>query len=57
MDAESATTGRYFDFSRASELVATADSALHLQVYAHLPGGRSYFVARDGQTVVANDAS
>src|SRR6266487_5691770 len=56
MEVECATPGRYFDFSRASELVATADSALHLQVYAHLPGSDSYFVVRYGQGASAHDA-
>lgn len=57
MDAESAARGRYFYFSRAPELVATADSALHLQVYAYLPRGRSDFVTRNGKGVTVDDAN
>src|SRR5437899_7296863 len=56
MDAESATTGRYFDFSRASELVATANCAAHLPVHAHMSGSHSYFVVRYGQGASAHDA-
>jgi len=56
MDAEPAASGRYFHFSRTSELASTADCAANLQVHAHLPRGRSNFVARDGQTIVFDDA-
>src|SRR5213592_4284203 len=40
MDAKPAASGRYFHFSRASELAPTADRALYLQVHAHVPRGR-----------------
>jgi len=56
MDAEPAASGRYFHFSRASELVPTADCAVHLPVHADLSRGRSHFIAWDGQTIVFDDA-
>ena len=56
MDTESSARGRHFHFSGAPELVGTADSALHLQVHAHLPRGRSDFIARNGKGVAADDA-
>ena len=56
MDAESAASGRYFHFSRASELAPTANRAANLQVHAQLPGSRSDFVAWNGQTIVVDDA-
>jgi len=56
MDAESAASGRYFDFSRASELDPTADRAVDLPLHADLPPGRSDVIAWDGQTIVFDDA-
>jgi hypothetical protein len=56
MDSESAANGRYFNFSRASQLAPTPDRAVHLQVHAHLSRGRSDFIAWDGQTIVFDDA-
>ena len=57
MDAEPASTGRYFNVSGASKLAAIADRAVDLQVYPDMPRGRSHFVAWDGQTAVVNDAA
>jgi len=56
MDAESAARGRYFHFSRPSELAPTADRVANLPLHAHVSRGRSDFVARDGQGAVVNDA-
>jgi hypothetical protein len=56
MDAEPAAAGRYFHFSRASELASTADRAVDLPVHADLPRGRQDFIAWDGQTIVFDDA-
>ena len=56
MDTESAATGRYFHFSRASELAPTADRAVDLPLHADLPRGLSDVIAWDGQTIVFDDA-
>ena len=56
MDTESAATGRYFYFSRASEQAPTADRTVDLPLHADLPRGHSDFIAWDGQTIVFDDA-
>src|SRR5438128_9094515 len=56
MGAESAATGGRFRFSGAPELASAADSPPHLQIYAHVPGGHSYFVVGHGQRTSADNA-
>ena len=56
MDAQSPTSRRYFDVSRASELAPTTDRAVDLPLHAHLPRGRSNLIAWDGQAIVFDDA-
>jgi len=56
MDTQSAASGRYFHFSGAPELAAITDCTFDLPIYAHVPGGCSHFIARNGQKTAADRA-
>jgi hypothetical protein len=54
MGAEPAPGGRHLCFSGASQLAPAANRAVHLQIYADVPGGHSDFIVGNGQKAPAD---